>query len=46
MIVHGKTDHFAPIRLETPVEFAVGSIVKVHIVDATADGLKGKKING
>lgn len=46
MIVHGKTDHFAPIHLETPIEFAVGSIVKVHIVDATADGLKGKKING
>jgi threonylcarbamoyladenosine tRNA methylthiotransferase MtaB len=46
MTLHGKTDHFAPIHLETSLEFAVGSIVKAHIVDATADGLKGKKING
>jgi threonylcarbamoyladenosine tRNA methylthiotransferase MtaB len=42
--VHGKTDHFAPIHLETPVECAIGSILKAHIVEATADGLKGRII--
>ncbi|MCE3230555.1 MAG: 2-methylthioadenine synthase, partial [Alphaproteobacteria bacterium] len=42
--VHGKTDHFAPIHLETPVECAIGSILKAHIVETTADGLKGRII--
>jgi threonylcarbamoyladenosine tRNA methylthiotransferase MtaB len=44
MTVHGKTDHFAPIHLETPGECAIGSIMKAHIVEATADGLKGRTI--
>lgn len=44
MIVRGKTDHFAPIHLEAPIEFAIGSVVRARIVEATPDGLKGKEI--
>lgn len=44
MIVRGKTDHFAPIHLETPIEFAIGSVIKARIVEATPDGLKGEEI--
>jgi threonylcarbamoyladenosine tRNA methylthiotransferase MtaB len=44
VVVRGKTDHFAPIHLETPGEFAIGSVMRVRIVDATSDGLKGQEI--
>jgi threonylcarbamoyladenosine tRNA methylthiotransferase MtaB len=43
IVVRGKTDHFAPIHLETTREFAVGSVIKAHIIEATSDGLKGKE---
>lgn len=44
IVVRGKTDHFAPIHLETTREFAIGSIIKAHVIEATSDGLKGKEI--
>lgn len=43
-IVRGKTDHFAPIYLETTQEFALGSVRKAQIIEARSDGLKGKEI--
>jgi len=44
IVVRGKTDHFAPIYLETTREFALGSVRKAQIIEATSDGLKGKEI--
>lgn len=44
IVVRGKTDHFAPIHLETTREFAIGSVIKAHIIEAKSDGLKGKEI--
>ena len=44
MIVRGKTDHFAPIHLETTQEHVIGSVMRAHIIEATPDGLKGKEI--
>jgi threonylcarbamoyladenosine tRNA methylthiotransferase MtaB len=44
MRIRGKTDHFAPIELESPIEYAIGSIIKAHVVEATSEGLKGKII--
>lgn len=44
MIIRGKTDHFAPIHLETLVEHAVGSVINVFVINATYDGLIGKAI--
>lgn len=43
-IVRGKTDHFAPIHLETPIEHAIGSVIRARVVEALSDGLKGKEI--
>lgn len=42
--VRGKTDHFAPIHLETPREFTIGSIIRTEVIKATADGLTGKEM--
>lgn len=42
--IRGKTDHFAPIHLETDVEYALGSVIRVRIVNATPDGLIGTLI--
>lgn len=39
--VRGKTDHFAPIHLETSLDFSIGSVKKARIVAANADGLNG-----
>ncbi|MBM3632110.1 MAG: tRNA (N(6)-L-threonylcarbamoyladenosine(37)-C(2))-methylthiotransferase MtaB [Alphaproteobacteria bacterium] len=44
MRIRGKTDHFAPIELESPIEYAIGSVIKAHVVEATSEGLKGKII--
>jgi threonylcarbamoyladenosine tRNA methylthiotransferase MtaB len=44
VILRGKTDHFAPIHLETAAEHAIGSVIRTYIVEANADGLKGKEI--
>ena len=44
MLIRGKTDHFAPIELESTVEYAIGSVIRAHIVEATTEGLKGKEI--
>ncbi|MGV8949246.1 MAG: tRNA (N(6)-L-threonylcarbamoyladenosine(37)-C(2))-methylthiotransferase MtaB [Candidatus Paracaedibacter sp.] len=44
IIVRGKTDHFAPIHLETTQEHAIGSVMRAHIMEATSNGLKGKEI--
>jgi threonylcarbamoyladenosine tRNA methylthiotransferase MtaB len=46
LTIQGKTDHFAPIQLETSSEIAIGSVIKTRIVDAYADGLKGIEMNG
>lgn len=43
-IIRGKTDHFAPIHLETSLDFAIGSVIRAKVVKATTDGLKGKVI--
>lgn len=43
-MVHGKTDHFAPIHLETPIEFAIGSIIRARVTHASLEGLKGKEV--
>ncbi|MBX9804142.1 MAG: tRNA (N(6)-L-threonylcarbamoyladenosine(37)-C(2))-methylthiotransferase MtaB [Alphaproteobacteria bacterium] len=42
IMIRGKTDHFAPIHLETDVEYALGSVIRVRIIDASSDGLIGK----
>jgi len=44
LVIRGKTDHFAPIHLETPIEYAIGSVIRAHIIEATSDGLKGIEI--
>lgn len=44
-IIHGKTDHFAPISLESPIDHAIGSVIRVHILEAKTDGLIGARID-
>jgi threonylcarbamoyladenosine tRNA methylthiotransferase MtaB len=44
-IMQGKTDHFAPINLESPTAHAIGSVVRVHIIDSNEDGLIGMQVN-
>jgi threonylcarbamoyladenosine tRNA methylthiotransferase MtaB len=43
-ISHGKTDHFAPIHLESTSEYGLGSVIRVYVTEATADGLIGTEI--
>ncbi|MBM3469115.1 MAG: tRNA (N(6)-L-threonylcarbamoyladenosine(37)-C(2))-methylthiotransferase MtaB [Alphaproteobacteria bacterium] len=43
-LLQGKTDHFAPIRLETSSDYAIGSVISTQIIEATPQGLIGKEI--
>jgi threonylcarbamoyladenosine tRNA methylthiotransferase MtaB len=43
-ITRGKTDHFAPIELETTQEYAIGSVMKVLVEGAMPNGLKGTEL--
>lgn len=38
----GKTDHFAPVSFEANQDFSIGSVIDVHIIKATPEGLVGK----
>lgn len=42
--LRGKTDHFAPISLATPTEYAIGSIISVRVIKASENGLLGQEI--
>lgn len=44
LMIYGKTDHFAPIQLQTNHNVAIGDVLKVNISEATRDGLIGREI--
>lgn len=38
----GKTDHFTPVFFEADQDFAIGSVIDAHIIEATPRGLIGE----
>jgi threonylcarbamoyladenosine tRNA methylthiotransferase MtaB len=43
-LIRGKTDHFAPIHLETTTEYAIGSVIETCVIEASNNGLRGNEI--